>query len=61
MFKKKFNPELDFEWKVILCMAKIPLDYSDAICDRLLQSIYIGLTGASTCPWNGQHWISIGF
>ena len=33
MFKKDLNPELEYERKVFICMSKIPLDYSDIVCD----------------------------
>ena len=57
----KLNDELDEPRDIFMAMAKISLDTSDTIQDRLLKSIYMVLIETSHCARNGQHWVEIGF
>ena len=43
----KLSSSLLSDRDVLFCVAKVPLDHSDVISERMLQTIYMRLTGAS--------------
>lgn len=59
--KQKLNKNLEEERDIFICLAKIKMDTSIEVHERLLTSIYLQLTGNETCARTGQHWIDVGF
>ncbi|KAG8452989.1 hypothetical protein GDO86_004700 [Hymenochirus boettgeri] len=58
----RLNKELHAERDLVLAIAQSPLDSSQPVYIRVLQTIYKRLTGARfDCPLYGSHWEQIGF
>jgi ELMO domain-containing protein len=63
MFKSKstLDKSLQEDRDIFICLAKIGLDTSIEVHERILNSIYMHLTGKSSWSRTGQHWIDVGF
>ena len=59
--KQSLNKDIEKERVVFLWLAKVKMDTSIEAHERVLFSIYMNLTGESTCSRTGQHWIDVGF
>ncbi|KAM5171204.1 ELMO domain-containing protein 3 [Mantella aurantiaca] len=58
----RLNRDLHAERDLVLAIAQCPLDSSQQVHVRVLQSIYKKLTGARfDCPLYGSHWEQLGF
>ncbi|XP_063787971.1 ELMO domain-containing protein 3 [Pseudophryne corroboree] len=58
----RLNKELHAERDLVLTIAQCPLDSSQQVHIRVLQTIYKKLTGARfDCPLYGSHWEQLGF
>nr|XP_032808390.1 ELMO domain-containing protein 3 isoform X1 [Petromyzon marinus]XP_032808391.1 ELMO domain-containing protein 3 isoform X1 [Petromyzon marinus] len=58
----RLRRELQGERDLVFTMALCPLDHSQAVHTRILQTVYRQLTGSRLdCPRFGPHWEEIGF
>ncbi|XP_018422964.1 PREDICTED: ELMO domain-containing protein 3 [Nanorana parkeri] len=58
----RLNRDLHAERDLVLAIAQCPLDSSQQVHVRVLQTIYKKLTGARfDCPLYGSHWEQLGF
>ncbi|KAM4748372.1 ELMO domain-containing protein 3 isoform 1-T2 [Rhinophrynus dorsalis] len=58
----RLNKDLHAERDLVLAIAQCPLDSSQQVHIRVLQTIYKKLTGARfDCPLYGSHWEQLGF
>ncbi|KAF4528955.1 hypothetical protein B566_EDAN017423 [Ephemera danica] len=58
----KLSSNLEPERNEVFAIAQCPLDPNNEIHNRMLQTVYKGLTGLHLdCPRHGRHWEQVGF